>query len=281
MFKNIILVGCGHMGYAMLRPWVDSRVASNIWVVTPHIESLQNIKISPFDQNGVHHVGTPLQLPADLRPDFVLFAVKPQIIGAVLPDYRRFSDALFLSVAAGKSLLFYQEILGAGARIIRAMPNMPAKYGKGITLLSQNHLCAAQDAAHAKDLLSVLGEVVFLSDETMMDAATALSGCGPAYFYYLADALADTGEKLGLSADIAKLLARQTLIGSAALWEFDNQTAQYLYESIAVKGGMTEAALAVYSHDNALKNLTDKALEEAVKRAKILAVPNSILPIEK
>lgn len=266
MIKTLVLVGCGHMGHAMLVPWVKARAAENIFVVTPRLESL-----SGLEARGVTHVPFPQNLPPHVQPDVVVFAVKPQIAADVVPAYRSFSGALFLSVIAGKKLGFYETLLDEKARLIRAMPNLPAKVGKGATLLAAGAHATESDKQNAQKLLGSLGMASWLPDENMMDAATALSGCGPAYFYLLADVLGSAGVQCGLPADLAAQLARQTLLGSAALWDAQNESAAMLYQSIAVKGGMTEAALAVLQDNNQLQELMRKALDTAIERAKKLA----------
>lgn len=254
------------MGHAMLRPWVKAGIAQTIYVVAPRLESLHGL-----ETEGVRHVPFPQNLPADIIPDAIVFAVKPQIAAEVVPAYAKVRPALFLSVIAGKKLAFYETALGHKTPIIRAMPNLPAKVGKGATLLCANAEVSDPQKKVAQTLLSVLGTTLWLDHEDAMDAATALSGCGPAYFYYMAEALAEAGRALGLPAQTAATLARQTLIGSASLWEAEPQSAAMLYQSIAVKGGMTEAALAILQERNSLKNMMKNALLAAVTRAKNLA----------
>jgi pyrroline-5-carboxylate reductase len=260
--KTLLLVGCGHMGGAMLRPWVERRAADSIHVVTPRPDNV--LLQAPY-----LHVME--KLAADVQPDVIVLAVKPQVLPVVLPTYKSLAaSSLFLSVAAGKTLSFYEGVLGQSARVIRAMPNLPARLGQGATLLAANKYVTASDRAQAESLLAVLGKNYWLADESRMDIGTALSGCGPAYFYLLADALAEMAAEMGLEKGMAQDLARQTLIGSAALWQEENKGAAELYQSIAVKGGMTEAALAVLQKESALQGLMRQALSAAVTRAKNL-----------
>lgn len=264
MINNLVLVGCGHMGYAMLRPWVKGKAAARITVVTPERDTLHGL-----EAEGVIYAP---DADAVQDADVVVFAVRPQILGDVLQGYRKLAArSLFISIAAGKKLAFYEAGLGAGIRMVRVMPNLPAKYGEGATLLVKNANATSADAALSEKLLGVLGKAAWLDSENFMDAATALSGCGPAYFYYMADQLAAVGAELGLPADLSRDLAKQTLLGSATLWRAENESAETLYQNIAVKGGMTEAALSVMQENDALKALLRKALEAAVARGKALA----------
>jgi pyrroline-5-carboxylate reductase len=268
MIKNLVLVGCGHMGYAMLQRWVETGAAVAIKVVTPNSESLHGL-----DKKGVQYIQYPTSISSDDEaPDVIVFAVKPQILPDVLKDYRQFhAKSLYLSIAAGKTLDFYVDALGGQARVIRAMPNLPVKSGEGATLLVRNTFTTRADAATAEQLLSGLGMVAWLEKEALMDTATALSGCGPAYFYLLADLLAKAATELGLPPELSAALARQTFLGSATLWREDNLSAETLYRNIAVKGGMTEAALNVFQDQDALKTLIHKALDAAAARGKTLA----------
>src|ERR1043166_795218 len=240
MIKHLVLVGCGHMGYAMLRPWVEAHTAENFWVVTPRLDSLQGL-----DKKGVRHIAWPEHLPPDVAADIIVLAVRPEILTSILPEYRG-QKSLFLSVAAGKPLEFYQGILGADAAIVRAMPNLPAKVGEGMTLLASNAAVSAKVRKDVEGLLAPLGKSVWIDNEPLIDAATAISGCGPAYFYFMVDQLAQIGEEGGLKSELATGLARQTCTGSAALLQKTGEAADSLYHGIAVKGGLTEAALDVF-----------------------------------
>lgn len=254
------------MGYAMLRRWVEARAASTISVVSPQRESLNGL-----EKKGVHYIEFPATLPENINPDVIVFAVKPQILGDILKEYKRFNKSLFLTIAAGKPLDFYAQHLGATARIVRAMPNLPAKVGEGATLMVRNANALDADAALAEGLLAGLGMAAWLEKEELINTATALSGCGPAYFYYLADVIADVGAQMGLPKDLAARLARQTCIGAAALWKEDGSSAETLYQSIAVKGGMTAPALAELQQNDALKKLMHQAFSAALRQANTIA----------
>ena len=250
----------------MLQPWAANHAAENIWVVTPDGASLRGLQ-----EKGVRHVGYPATLPPDVHPDVIVFAVKPQILEDVLSEYKAYTQSLFLSVAAGKKISVYENKLGATARVIRAMPNLPAKVKEGATLLVANIKATAEDKKNAEKLIGMLGMTAWLVDEDLMDAATALSGCGPAYFYLLADCLGQLGHEMGLPKDLSSMLARQTMIGSAALWKQEDEPAHTMHQNIAVKGGLTEAALAQLMEGDALKNLMRKALLAASERGKKLS----------
>jgi pyrroline-5-carboxylate reductase len=267
MIKNLVLVGCGHIGFAMLQPWVSKHAAENIWVVTPDASSLRGLE----QKEGVRHVAYPNTLPPDVKPDVIMFAVKPQILGDVIAEYTQYTDSLILSVAAGKKISVYESRLGTSARIIRVMPNLPAKVGEAATLLVANSQVTLVDIQNTEKLLGMLGTVSWLKDESLMDVATALSGCGPAYFYLLSDILGELGSEMGLPKDLSHVLAKQTMIGSAVLWKQEQAPAHTMHQNIAVKGGLTEAALQELTQGDALKNLMRKALVAASERGKKLS----------
>ncbi len=264
MIKNLVLAGCGHMGRAMLWPWLSTKAVEKIFVVDPNGESIPRI-------HGAWLSTDPDALPKNMTPDAVVFAVKPQVLESVVQDYKKYSGALFLTIAAGKPLSVYEAILGPEARIIRAMPNLAAKVGEAATLLVAGKQATEVDKKIAEKLFGVLGPTFWLANENQMDAATSLSGCGPAYFYFMAEAMAEAGEALGLSKELAKNLARQTLIGSALFAKGEESSLKTLYEDVAVKGGMTEAALSILQDNNSLKSLMGKALQAAVAHGRKLA----------
>ncbi len=255
------------MGFAMLQPWVSKHAAENIWVVTPDAASLRGLQ----EKEGVRHVAYPNTLPSDVKPDVIVFAVKPQILEEVIAEYTAYRHSLFLSVAAGKKLDVYERKLSPAARIVRVMPNLPAKVGEAATLLVGNSQVTMVDIKNTETLLGMLGTTAWLKDESLMDAATALSGCGPAYFYLLSDILGELGHEMGLPKDLSTALAKQTMIGSAGLWKQDMLPAHTMHQNIAVKGGLTEAALQELTQNDALKALMRKALVAASERGKKLS----------
>ncbi len=254
---RILLVGAGKMGGALLRRWHDLGVAQDILV----IDTARNLT-------------SPADLPAGFAPDVIVFAVKPQTLPDILPDYRRFTDAgaLSISIAAGRTTAFFARHLGDGAAVIRTMPNTPAAIGEGITGAYAPPHVSAEQRALAQHLLSPVGAVVWVDDEDQLDAVTAVSGSGPAYVFLLIEAMAIAGEKLGLAPDIAMTLARQTVIGAAALAKAEPQnSARLLRESVTSPNGTTAAALAVLMRDEAgLAAVMQEALRAASDRAREL-----------
>ncbi len=208
----------------------------------------------------------------ETTPDIVVFAVKPQNLAEILPIYKaRFgAKPLYISIAAGKSIAFFAEHLGADARVIRTMPNTPALVGKAMTALCASSNVSDGEKETATALMNAIGSSLWV-DEKDMNAVTAVSGSGTAYVFLFLEALAEAGVKSGLDADTAKTLAVATLHGSIHLAEKSGESLQKLRENVTSKGGTTEAALAVLMGENALKKLLENAVTAAVKRAEILA----------
>ena len=232
--RGMVLLGCGKMGSAMLAGWLDSGVpAGSVWVQDPApSEWLQGI--------GVHiNEGFP---PA---PAVVLIAVKPQMMGEALPALAALpkEGTLFLSVAAGVSIASYEAALGAGATVVRAMPNTPAAVGKGITALIGNAQATDADLDLADALLRAVGQVVRLETEAQMDAVTGVSGSGPAYVFYMIDCLAEAGRAQGLPDDLAMQLAKATVAGAGALAETAGETPEQLRINVTSPNGTTQAGL--------------------------------------
>lgn len=211
----------------------------------------------------------PDKLEKDFKPDIVILTVKPQHMAEALPAYARFKSSVFLSIAAGQSIKRLGELLGGdNFAIARAMPNLPASVGAGATVASANKNVTAAQRALCDKILGAVGSVHWVEDENLLDAVTALSGSGPAYFFALAEAMTKAGVALGLPKELATQLARQTLIGSGALLAQSPETLEALRAAVTSPGGTTEAAL---KHLGRLDELLLKAIKAAAARAKELS----------
>jgi pyrroline-5-carboxylate reductase len=260
--RGLVLLGCGKMGGAMLRGWLDGGLeAGAVHVVDPHPADW-------LEGAGVH-------VNADLpeAPGIVIVAVKPQMMGAALPTLRGYGNGatLFVSVAAGTSIATYEEMLGARTPIVRAMPNTPAAVGRGITaIIGNGHATSAHlDAAEA--LLGAVGQVVRLEDEAQMDAVTGLSGSGPAYVFHMIECMARAGEAQGLAPALAMQLAQATVAGAGALAEAAGETPTTLRENVTSPNGTTQAGLAVLmDEDTGLPPLMARTVAAATERSREL-----------
>jgi pyrroline-5-carboxylate reductase len=201
----------------------------------------------------------------------LVLAVKPQVIGPVMESLAPVIGAhtLVLSIAAGISI----EKLSAGLgtdRVVRTMPNTPAQLGKGVTGAVAGSGASAENRAAADALLAAAGMVLWFDKEGDLDTVTAVSGSGPAYVFNLVEAMAAAGVAQGLPEHIAMKLARQTVIGSAALMEADPAPASVLRQNVTSPNGTTFAALNVLMADDGLTPLMERAVEAAKLRSEEL-----------
>jgi pyrroline-5-carboxylate reductase len=264
---TIVLVGCGQMGSAMLRGWLTSGAARQFAVVEP-AGAPSELAAAP----SVEAYRSAAELPEGLAPDAVVIAVKPQVIDAVLPPYRRLvrPQTVFLSIAAGKTIAGLARHLGDAA-IVRAMPNTPAAIGRAISVACANPLVTPAQRQLCEGLLAAIGESTWVADEALMDPVTAVSGSGPAYVFLLIEALAEAGRAAGLPADLAMRLARETVAGSGELARSSSESPAKLRENVTSPGGTTLAALNVLMADDGLPALMRRAVAAATARSRELA----------
>ncbi len=262
----LVLAGAGKMGGAMLRGWLDAGAdPSQVVIVDPApSEEMQAFATA----HGVAVHGDAQALGA---VSVLVLAVKPQIMGdaATMLQPVMASQPLVVSIAAGKSVADIASAFGT-VPIIRSMPNTPASVGRGITAGFAGAGVSGEQRELATQLLAAVGEVVWLEDEDLMDAVTALSGSGPAYVFLLAECMAAAGRELGLPDDMADALARATVSGAGELMYRSDQQPGTLRENVTSPGGTTAAALSVLMSEDGLKPLMARALKAARDRAREL-----------
>lgn len=261
--KNLLLIGCGNMAGALLKGWVDSALA----VEFDHIEV---VKPSPPSQD-LQFDGVPFYTSLGAlqhQPTVVVWGVKPhQLEKVVAPSVAHCGkDAVYISIAAGKTLANLEAMAGGGTKLVRAMPNTPVAIREGITGLCANKAVDGISRQLVGDLFSHVGEAPWL-DEGQMNALTALCGSGPAYVFYFMECLAEAAEALGLPKDQADGLARQMVRGSAGLANQSAQALATLRQNVTSPGGTTAAALDVWMQAGTLDVQAKQALKAAVRRA--------------
>ena len=264
---TLLLVGCGKMGGALLRGWLERGAARHVVVVEPGsgADGFAGDRL-------VERHKRPEEIPQEFTPDVVVFAVKPQGMDGAVNPYKRFvGRSLFLSIAAGKTLRYFARLLDDDAAVVRAMPNTPAAVGRGITVATANPRVTPTQRRVAEMLLSAVGEVGWVDDEALIDAVTAVSGSGPAYVFLLIECLAKAGVAAGLPADLAMRLARATVAGSGELARLSHEPASKLREAVTSPGGTTRAALDVLMATDGLELLMIKAVAAAARRSRELA----------
>jgi pyrroline-5-carboxylate reductase len=267
--RLLLLVGCGKMGGAMLRGWLArGMLPANVVVVEPARDAPGDLAGS-----GVAHLTTPGAIPGDFTPDVVVLAVKPQFMDEAIGHYARYArpEALFLSIAAGKTIAYFQRHLGPEAAVVRAMPNTPAAIGRGISVAVADPLVTAAQRELAETLLSACGEVAWVEAEALIDPVTALSGGGPAYVFLLMEAMAEAGRKAGLPADLAMRLARVTVSGAGELARLSPEDAAQLRQNVTSPKGTTLEALKILMGPDGIQPLFDRAIAAATRRSRELA----------
>ena len=265
----LLLVGCGKMGGALLAGWIERGVEPSEIGVIESISAAGEAAAA----RGARVVGEAALLEPDFAPAVVVLAVKPQQMDPVLAGVRRFagSGTVFLSIAAGKPIAYFEAGLGPAAAIVRAMPNTPAAVGRGMSVLAANDKASAAQRKLCERLLSAVGEVAWVEDESLLDAVTAVSGGGPAYVFLLIETLAKAGVEAGLPEDLALRLARVTVAGAGELVHQAAEPASTLRENVTSPGGTTLEALKILMAPDGLQPLMTRAVAAATRRSRELA----------
>jgi pyrroline-5-carboxylate reductase len=261
---TLLLVGCGKMGSALLARWPQQFADARFDVIDPAHTQRNTSQVNWHKNLDA--------LPQDYAPGVVVFAVKPQQLGDILPAYgKRFGNApLYISIAAGKNLQFLTSGLGGRVQVVRAMPNTPALVGQGMTALCANGTLPASARNIAAQLMLAVGKVEWINNEGLMDAVTALSGCGPAYMFLFLESLVEAGVDAGLPENVAKSLILQTAAGSLALAGQTHENFEQLCKNVMSPGGATEAAITLLKNNNILKSIMKEAVLAATKKSKEL-----------
>ena len=269
--KPLLLIGAGNMGGALLQGWLAAGLGEDaVIIIDPKGASAiqRNLRLKAAKVfEDLSQMG---EIPA---PSVVVFAVKPQFIANVFEqgDHIPLANSLLLSIAAGTRIDLFEKRFGEDKAIIRAMPNTPAAIGKGITALIGNAAAGEADLNLAEELMACVGKVLRVSSEDDLDTVTALSGSGPAYFFYMVEAMATAAVDAGLAPDVAMTLARETLVGAARLLETSDLEAAELRRRVTSPGGTTEAALKVLMSEDGLMKLMSQAILKAKTRGRELS----------
>jgi pyrroline-5-carboxylate reductase len=266
---KIALAGCGKMGSAMARQWLAAGAAEHLYILDPNgvpPDWLTNDKITYCANEGVF-------LGHAAAWDILILAIKPQGMDDFCAAVKTHLPSALpvLSIAAGRTMASLHSHFGQGQPVIRAMPNTPAAIGRGVSVAisSPTVMAAQKDMAHA--LLSCLGLTQWVDDESLFDAVTALSGSGPAKVFALIEAMSAAGAKAGLEPLFAQTLARQTVIGAAALADaMSDVPAGILRENVTSPNGTTAAALSVLM-DGRFQDVMDEAIAKAASRSRELS----------
>ena len=265
---KICLIGCGKMGSSLLEGWSSLKVIKHITIIEPNLDEipskLLNIKSFNFYKT--------IEEAENFSFDMTILAVKPQVMEVVLKQISNlnFISDSWLSIAAGLTVKFFENVLGNNQQIIRTIPNTPASIKKGVTAIYFNTNCINKTISESILLMKAAGETIIVNDENLMDAYTAVSGSGPAYIFYFVEAIISAAKEMGINEKNARILAEKTLIGSAYLLENSQARAQDLRKAVTSPKGTTEAGLNVLMKKDAFFNLTSRAIQKAQKRGREL-----------
>ena len=254
-------IGGGNMAQALISGWSKQGVpAAHIHVVEPLADTRQRLERSM----GIHCHESADSLPHDIR--LVVWAIKPQVFKDVACGLKdRLTHALHVSVAAGVRSDSMARWLNS-ARVVRAMPNTPALIGLGQTGLFARDAVLPQEREQIQQLMQAIGQTVWVDNEALLDAVTALSGSGPAYVFFFIEAMVNAGVRMGLSAEQAHQLAVGTFVGASELARSSTESLAVLRDKVTSKGGTTHAAISHMQSDD-LAGLIDQALQAAQQRA--------------
>ncbi|HSW71555.1 MAG TPA: pyrroline-5-carboxylate reductase [Gammaproteobacteria bacterium] len=265
---TIAVIGVGNMGSSLISGLINQRYpAEHLWASDPSEEKLQflqkqfAISVTPDNEKAIQHAET------------IIFAVKPQILknlALALAPLIQSKKPLIISIAAGIREKNLQKWLGGEIAIVRSMPNTPSLIGCGAAALYANGFTSPTQRKLAEAILRCVGLTVWLEDEKQLDAVTALSGSGPAYFFLMIEALQQAGQNLGLAEDTARLLALQTAYGAARLAIESQEDVVKLRQHVTSPGGTTEQALKILEKGK-FRELIAQALDAAKKRSEELA----------
>lgn len=260
---KILVIGGGNMGLTYATSFLNSHITSKSGMM---ILERSEEKASVLKDKGIASVYTePGSYINDA--DLIILAVKPQDTKNLFNSLVRFidKDQVILSIMAGITVKYICNTLGV-KKVIRAMPNMASQIGQGMTVFTSSDEVTRIELVMVQNLINTTGKSIYTSDEKMIDAATAISGSGPAYVLYFMSSLIKAAMDLGFSPSEAELLVSQTFRGTVDLFNRNNLSVEKWINMIASKGGTTEAALDSFNHSN-LDNKIQVGAKSAFKRA--------------
>ena len=265
---KIAVLGAGNMGLSFSKSFLKYELIKpeNLHLITRKKEKVAKIskqfpgsKVSAFEE------------VKEIEADLIIIAVKPQDFQFVVEhiSFGFKENQMVLSIMAGIKIEKIQQLLDH-KKVVRAMPNSPTLLGMGITGYTAAEGISFSDLMQIERFLNSTGRSVYLEDENLLDGVTALSGSGPAYFYYIVDAMIKAGTEMGIEENLAKLFVKQTMLGAYHLINNSEKNLEELIKDVASKGGTTEAALKTFDENN-LKETLRRGILEAEKRSRELS----------
>jgi pyrroline-5-carboxylate reductase len=265
---KILIIGGGNMGLTYAQSFLRAHITSQKDMMILEKSPEKAAELAKKD------IGTVYGSPEDCFniADLIIFAVKPQDCEALFATLRPLVNPqqVFLSIMAGVKIDTIAKNLTA-TKVIRAMPNLPAQVGMGMTAFTSSDDVTRIELVMVQNLINTTGKSVYVEDESFIDAATAISGSGPAYVYYFMDAMIKAALEMGFSESAAELLVKQTFLGAVDLYNKSDLTCDEWIKRVSSKGGTTEAAMKSFIKNEVHKDIMEganAALNRAVELGK-------------
>lgn len=263
--QNICFIGGGNMAQALIGGLLSRGLPTTRITVSDPVEQIRHILEEKNIQTTTDNVD------AIKNADVVVLAVKPQVLATVLQPLKGLlSDKLVISIIAGAEIQTISDLIGGSQRIVRVMPNTPALVQTGAHGIYASEAVNAQDRELTSQILAATGLTIWVDNEAQIDAVTAVSGSGPAYFFYLMESMIRAGKNLGLDEKVATALTLQTALGAAQMAITSSNSPTELRKNVTSPNGTTQAALEVFDRAQISQNI-QAALATAQKRSQELA----------
>jgi pyrroline-5-carboxylate reductase len=265
---KILIIGGGNMGLTFAKSFLATHIVTNdgMCILEKSVEKAQEL--------SKMNIGTIYGEPSDFikQCDLIILAVKPQDSQELFKKIKSFIDPqqVILSIMAGVRIETIQNHLG-NLKIVRAMPNLPAQIGVGMTVFTSSNEVTRIELVTVQNLISATGKAIYVEDENMIDAATAVSGSGPAYVFYFMDALIKSAQELGFNKAESELLSYQTFKGAIELFNTYDFSCEEWIKKVMSKGGTTEAAFQLLNA-NTVQDKFKEGVHGAYTRAKELSL---------
>ena len=263
--QNICFIGGGNMAQALIGGLLSRGLPTTRITVSDPVEQIRHV----LEEKGIQTTADNLE--AIKNADVVVLAVKPQVLATVLQPLKGLlSDKLVISIIAGAEIQTISDLIGGSQRIVRVMPNTPALVQTGAHGIYASEAVGKQDRELPSQILAATGLTIWLDNEAQIDAVTAVSGSGPAYFFYLMESMIRAGKNLGLEEKVATALTLQTALGAAQMAITSSNSPSELRKNVTSPNGTTQAALEVFDRAQISQNI-QAALAAAQKRSQELA----------
>ena len=263
--QNICFIGGGNMAQALIGGLLSRGLPTTRITVSDPVKQIRHV----LEEKGIQTTADNLE--AIKNADVVVLAVKPQVLATVLQPLKGLlSDKLVISIIAGAEIQTISDLIGGSQRIVRVMPNTPALVQTGAHGIYASEAVGKQDRELSSQILAATGLTIWLDNEAQIDAVTAVSGSGPAYFFYLMESMIRAGKNLGLEEKVATALTLQTALGAAQMAITSSNSPSELRKNVTSPNGTTQAALEVFDRAQISQNI-QAALAAAQKRSQELA----------